>query len=131
MLSKTSMQIIRALIELAKLPPGRFEGARRLAKRIDAPANYLGKSLQRLSLQGLVASQKGFGGGFRLGKSPRQITLYDVVGLTENVSRWSQCATGLRKCSGSSKCSLHNRWKTVRRTHLEFLKQTTIGDLIK
>ena len=131
MLSKTSIQTIKALIELAKLPQDRFAGAENLAKRIDAPTNYLGKSLQHLALQGLVVSQKGFGGGFRLGKNPRQITLYDVVKSTENVSRWSQCAFELKSCSDSTACPVHNRWKTVRNTHLKFLKQTTIGDLME
>ena len=130
MLSKTSVQIIRALVEMAKLPNNAYEGAGRIAQKIKAPPNYLGKLLQDLSIKGLVVSQKGFGGGFRLGKDPKKITLYDVVGSVENVSRWSGCAFGFKKCSALSPCPAHDRWKIVRTTHLEFLKKTSIGDLV-
>ena len=131
MLRKTSIQIIRALVELAKLPTNTYEGAGRIAQKIKAPQNYLGKLLQNLSTKRLVISQKGFEGGFRLGKDPRKITLYNVVGSVENVSRWSGCAFGFKKCSTSSPCPAHDRWKIVRTTHLEFLKKTTIGDLVR
>ena len=131
MLSKTSIQIIRALVELSKLPTNTYEGAGRIAQKIRAPKNYLGKLLQNLSSRGLVISKKGFEGGFRLGKDAKKIALYDVVGSLENVSRWSGCAFGFKKCSTSSPCPAHDRWKIVRTTHLEFLKKTTIGDLMR
>lgn len=131
MFSKTSIQIIRALVKLAKLPTNTYEGAGCIAQKIRAPKNYLGKLLQNLSTKGLVISQKGFGGGFRLGKDPKKITLYDVVGSVENVSHWSGCAFGFKKCSSSSPCPAHDRWKIARATHLKFLKKTTIGNLVR
>ncbi len=130
MLTKTTIQIIKALIELAKLPPEKYEGSESIARKISAPANYLGKLLQQLSSRGVVHSQKGFGGGFRLGKAPGQIPLYDVAQSTENIDEWTNCAFGFGKCSEGSPCLVHSRWKVVCQTHLNFLKETTIKDLL-
>ena len=62
MLSKTSLQIVKALTLLARLPEGRSEGAVSIARRIQAPQNYLGKVLQHLASEGLGSWQKGFVG---------------------------------------------------------------------
>ena len=118
-------------MELAKLPPGKSEGAATIAKKIKAPQNYLGKILQGLAYQGFVVSQKGLGGGFRLNKDPSKITLYDVVDSIESVSRWSDCILGREKCTDAAPCEAHNGYKAVREAYLKYLQQTTIALLIK
>ena len=99
MLSKTSLQIVKALTLLARLPEGRSEGAVSIARRIQAPQNYLGKVLQHLASEGLVISQKGFNGGFRLARAPSEITLFDVVDPIDSVGRWEGCFLGQKRCS--------------------------------
>ncbi len=131
MLSKTSTLVINALVELAKLPDGECEGAKCIAKKIKAPQNYLGKMLQNLSYNKIVISQKGMGGGFRLAKDPKNISLYEIVEPIDNVSLWSKCALGLKKCCDSNPCAVHHDWKGVREKYYKFLKRTTIADLIK
>ena len=131
MLSKTSTQVINALVELAKLPEGECKGAKNIAKKIKAPQNYLGKMLQSLSYKKIVISQKGMGGGFRLARDPKKISLYEVVEPIDNVSLWSECALGLKKCSDSAPCVIHHNWKNVRDCYYKFLKTTSIADLVK
>lgn len=131
MLSKTSAQAINAFVELAKLPEGKWEGAARIARRIRAPQNYLGKLLQILASQGLVVSRKGLGGGFRLARDPEEITLYEIVEPIENVERWSACALGLKRCSEDNPCAVHHRVKAVKNAYLNFLRKTTVADCMK
>ncbi len=131
MLTKTSTQVINALIELAKLPENKYEGVKDIALRIKAPQNYLGKLLQWLCYEKIVVSQKGSGGGFRLGRDPKNISLYEVVEPLENVTVWSECALGLKKCSDLTPCAVHHRWKAVRNSYYEFLRTTSIADLVK
>ncbi|MBF0491042.1 MAG: Rrf2 family transcriptional regulator [Candidatus Omnitrophica bacterium] len=57
MINKTSLQTIKALVELAKLEPGQSEGISHIARRIKAPQNYLAKVFQGLVSEGLVISQ--------------------------------------------------------------------------
>ena len=131
MLSKTSAQVINALVELAKLPEGECKGAKNIAKKIKAPQNYLGKMLQNLSYKKIVISQKGMGGGFRLARDPKKISLYEIVEPIDNVSLWSECALGLKKCSDSAPCAVNHNWKNVRDCYYKFLKTTSIASLVK
>ncbi len=131
MLSKTSAQVIKALVELARLPQGQWAGARSIALKINAPQNYLGKILQSLCAHGVVSSQRGKGGGFRLAKAPQDIVLYDVVEPIDTVTLWSECALGLKKCSDTHPCMVHDGWKQVRNSYYKFLQSTTIADLME
>jgi Rrf2 family protein len=131
MITKTGLHAIRALAILAKLPEGEYAGAARVARMIDAPENYLGKLLQSLVPEGLVVSQKGLGGGFRLARDSHSITLLDVVEPIDHVSRRTGCFLGWRECSDRDPCALHHQWKAVRTAFLNMLARTTIADLVK
>ncbi|MBI1388227.1 MAG: Rrf2 family transcriptional regulator [bacterium] len=130
MLTRTGIHAIRAMAALAETPDGAYAGAAAIAERIDAPRNYLGKLLQTLSRVGLVESQKGLGGGFRLRLRPQKITLLDIVDPIEHVSRWSGCILGRESCSEDNPCALHLRWKKVRDEYLKMLEKTTVADLL-
>lgn len=131
MLTKTSKQVINALIEMAKLPEGEYAGVGVIAPKIEAPQNYLGKVLQILASTGIIVSQKGLGGGFRLARTPKEIRLFDVVEPLENVTAWSVCALKNQKCSEKNPCPVHHQWKVVKDNYLSFLKKTTIADLVR
>lgn len=121
---------MRAMAALARLPEGAYAGAGKIAREIGAPPNYLSKLLQALSQEGLVRSQKGLGGGFRLARDSRRITLLDVVDPIERLQRWSGCILGRSECSDAAPCAIHDRWKAVRNAYLQMLQRTTIADLV-
>ena len=130
MLSKTGLHAVRAIVALAKLSDGAYGGAARIAQEIGAPQNYLGKLLKALAEEGLVESQKGLGGGFRLARDAHEISLLDVVEPIEHISRWSGCILGRPECSETDPCAIHNRWKAVRDAYLRMLQRTTIAELV-
>jgi Rrf2 family protein len=129
-LSKTGLHAVRAIVALAKLPDGVYAGAARIAQEIGAPQNYLGKLLKALAEGGLVESQKGLGGGFRLARDPQEISLLDVIEPIEHISRWSGCILGRPECSEINPCAIHQRWKAVRDGYLRMLQRTTIAELV-
>jgi Rrf2 family protein len=130
MLSKTGLHAVRAVVALARLPEGAYAGAARIAREIGAPQNYLGKLLKSLAEDGLLESQKGLGGGFRLARPPQEVSLFDVVDPIEHVGRWSGCILGRPECSEVDPCAIHNRWKTVRDAYLRMLQRTTVAELV-
>jgi Rrf2 family protein len=129
-LSKTGLHAVRAVAALARLPDGAYAGAARIAQDIGAPQNYLGKLLKTLAEEGLLESQKGLGGGFRLARAARDISLLDVVEPIEHFSRWSGCILGRPECSEAAPCAIHGRWKSVRDAYLRMLRQTTVAELV-
>ncbi len=130
MLTKSGLHAVRAVVALAKLPEGTYAGAVRIAREIGAPQTYLGKLLQTLAREGLVESQKGLGGGFRLARDPRNINVLDVVEPFEHVSRWTGCILGRPECSDTDPCAIHDRWKAVRDAYLRMLRRATIAELV-
>jgi len=110
MISKSGIHAVKALSALAELPHGVYAGAGEVAQRIGAPRNYLGKLLKTLADSGLLASQKGKGGGFRLARHPGEISLFEVMDPIERVSRWSGCFLGQRQCSEDAPCAVHPQW---------------------
>lgn len=129
MLSKTGRHAIRALAVLAELPNGKYLGANAIADVIGAPPNYLGKLLKRFAEEGLVISQKGLNGGFRLGRPAADITLLEVLDPVEDLSKWSGCVLGRPTCGDENPCKLHHRWKGVKTQYIEMLETTTLADL--
>ncbi len=129
MISRTGIHALKALSALTKLPEGEFTGASDVAEEIGAPRNYLGKLLKTLADAGLLVSQKGKGGGFRLARDAAHISLYEVMDPIEHVSRWTNCLLGHGECSAKSPCSLHNKWAKVRDAYLLFLRETSVADV--
>jgi Rrf2 family iron-sulfur cluster assembly transcriptional regulator len=129
-ISKTGLHAIHAMCALAKLPEGEWAGTPSIAEEIGAPRNYLGKLLQTLARQGLVESQKGVRGGFRLALPPASIALIDVVEKIDQVERWSECFLGLPQCSSENPCALHEKWGGLRDGYLALLRDTSIADLL-
>lgn len=130
MITITGLYAIRAIIALARLPEGSYASASKIAQEIDAPHYYLGKLLKTSTEKGLLESQKGLGGGFRLARHPGTVSLLDVVESIEHVSRWTGCILGHSECSETAPCAIHERWKTVRDSYLDMLRQTSIADLV-
>src|SRR5262249_36459396 len=107
-----------------------YAGAAKVAQEIGAPQNYLAKLLQTLAHEGLLQSQKGRDGGFRLARDSRRISLLDVVEPIEQIGRWSGCIVGRPECSDADPCPIHYRWKSVREAYLKLLQRTTLADLV-
>jgi len=129
MLSKTGKHAVRALVTLAELPDGKYLGAGAIAEEIGAPPNYLGKLLQRLAEDGLVVSQKGLGGGFRLVRPSGEITLFQILDPVEDLSAWSGCVLGRSTCSDDEACKLHRRWAKIKELYIDLLASTSLADL--
>lgn len=129
MITKTGIYGLRAMLALAKLPEGEYAGVPRIAELVDVPQSYLSKLLRILARAGLVRSQRGLGGGFRLARDPASISLYDIVEPLEQIERWSGCFLGNPVCSEEHPCALHSRWKEVQQAYLSMMRRSTLGEL--
>jgi len=131
MLSKTAIHAVRAVLRLAALEKGKYQGAASLAKAIGAPGNYLGKLLQTLARKGLLKSQRGLNGGFRLEVPASEISLMAVVQPIDQLEKWDRCVLGRPKCNDEEPCPLHSEWGPLRDRFLKLLEERTIADLLE
>ncbi|MEO0652624.1 MAG: Rrf2 family transcriptional regulator [Planctomycetota bacterium] len=131
MISRASEYAIRALTYLASQPPGSFHLARDMGEKLQIPAPFLAKILQPLVARGLVHSQRGRSGGFRLAKEASQINLYEIVDAEEHLGRLGQCMLGQAECSDERACPLHEYWSATCDHYLGILSTTTIESLAR
>jgi Rrf2 family protein len=129
--SRSCEYAIRAFIHLSQAPDGKFTMARQIADEEEIPAHFLAKILQQLTRKGLLRSSKGPSGGFRLGASPADVRLLDIVSAIDGMSAYETCLAGLPKCSNKSACPLHDGWTALRSRIMEFLGRNTIESLAK
>jgi len=101
-----------------------------LATQLALPRNYLSKTLYRLAREGILASTRGRGGGFRLARPAARIHLLDVVGLFDRIGENRRCLLGRPVCSDRTACDAHGRWKDVAEQVAGFFRETTVADLL-
>ena len=70
---------MRALAELATAADGVATPAEQLAEAQGIPEHFLKNILRDLRTSGLVTTQRGTDGGYRLARPPERITIADVV----------------------------------------------------
>lgn len=75
---------ILAVIELSKAGKNTFVKATSISEKYDIPKRFLEISLSELKLSKIVDSKKGAGGGFYLVKTPAEISIYDIIKITES-----------------------------------------------
>jgi Rrf2 family protein len=132
MFSKTCEYAIRAVIFIAQKSKGESKvGIKEIAKGIDSPEHFIAKILQDLSRKGMIQSQKGPNGGFYLDKSSLNYTLADIVRTVDGDRIFSGCGLGLKQCSESKPCPLHNEFKKVRGELLRMLQSAKVGEFNK
>ncbi|HEX6596981.1 MAG TPA: Rrf2 family transcriptional regulator [Acidimicrobiales bacterium] len=74
---------VRALLALAAVPPGTRMKGEALAEGQNLPARFVENILVELRRAGLVHSQRGAEGGYRLAAPPEEICVADVLRALE------------------------------------------------
>lgn len=92
---------MRILLEAATAPDERLSIAG-VASEHGIPKNNVMKVVNQLAHAGLLATVRGRGGGFTLGRAAEEITLGEVVRLTEPDLKPADCAN----CVLSSGCGM-------------------------
>ncbi|MBI1367404.1 MAG: Rrf2 family transcriptional regulator [Planctomycetes bacterium] len=127
MLSTTTEYALRAIVCLASSPEEPKTG-QQLAKLTKVPAGYLAKVLKQLNRAGLIRSQRGLHGGSVLTRSPKKITMLDVVDAIEPIRRIEHCPLDLK--SHIKLCPLHRRLDDAIALIEKAFGTTTIDELL-
>jgi Rrf2 family protein len=130
MLSHSGESALKAVIELARGQSEEWEGAGRLARRLRVSPTYLAKIMQTLAREGVLESQRGASGGFRLAKPAAEIRLFEVVSPFDDLTPGRRCLLGRASCSDRAPCAVHDQWKQVGERVAGFFQGTTIGEVL-
>ena len=99
-----------------------------IAAAHDIPSRFLVQILLQLKSAGLVVSTRGAAGGYRLARSPQEITLGEVMGviggadLTLTIDADDDSAAARVLCA---------TWSEIHKAQQEMLDSTTLADLVQ
>jgi len=122
----------RALLNLALRASNAPTPVKELAERTGLPQPYLEQILLALKTDGIVTSKRGVGGGYRLAKDPRDITLAEIVTAVDG-----PIVAGIfgephkdGACSHEGQCVLLEVWAEVGDHMREHLAGFTLADIV-
>jgi len=127
--SAKSDYALRALIEMAVRQDGRAVSAEELGRVQEIPHGFLQAILADLRKAGIVISQRGQSGGWRMGRDPESVSVADVIRAVDGplVSVY-----GLRpeavSYNGSAEV-LQHVWIAARRSLRDVFEQVSIQQL--
>jgi len=136
-LSKKGEYALRSLINLgiAAEMKRKLVQVSELAENEQLPVKFLEQILQALKEAGIVASQRGKFGGYRLAKPARRIFIGEVVRLIDGplapIGCVSQTAYEPCTCPDEAHCGLRMLMVDVRNAIADILDRYTLADVVE
>lgn len=129
-------QAIHCVLMLAGLQPDGALPAAALAEYHGVSTSYLLKHLQALAGAGVLVSVPGPRGGYRLGRAPDKITLYDIVIAIEGAAPAFRC-TEIRQRGPdplpeqffAKPCAVSAAMLKAERAYRDALRQVSVAEL--
>ena len=127
--SAKSDYALRALVEMARADGERATSAEELGRRQDIPHGFLQAILADLRRAGVVRSQRGQSGGWRLAREAGEVSVADVIRAVDGplVSVYGLRPEGVTYNDHTE--VLQRVWIAARSALREVFEEVTIGDL--
>ncbi len=118
-----------ALKYIASHGNGGVISAREIAEKYYLPPDLLAKILQSLARSGIIQSQAGSGGGYRLARDPSEVTLKEIVHSIDGSPRMVGCGKGSVPCIIEPHCTIKGVLQNVEKKLISFLDTITLKDI--
>ncbi|MDD2860491.1 MAG: SUF system Fe-S cluster assembly regulator [Acidiphilium sp.] len=127
-LSRLTDYAVVVLVRLSR--SDKVETAPGIAASTGIPEPTVAKVLKGLAQFGLVTSQRGAHGGYRLRKSLDAIPVADVILAIDGPIALTACVEGaVGNCESQSLCPMAGRWGVVNDAISEALNAITLADM--
>lgn len=101
-----------------------------ISKRQDISLSYLEQLFAKLRRASLVSSVRGPGGGYRLGRTPAEISVAGVIDAVNESVDATRCQ-GQADCHQGSKCITHHLWCDLSDEIQRFLSDISLQELVR
>jgi Rrf2 family protein len=129
-LTRETDYAVRALAHVAAAPSG-ITTAIAISRKERLPWLFLRRVMQRLAAEGLLRSQKGRSGGFRLARPASRINLVDVVRVFQGPLEMSDCLVRGLPCCNRPSCPIRRKLRDAEARLRRELSSITIEMLAR
>jgi Rrf2 family transcriptional regulator, iron-sulfur cluster assembly transcription factor len=134
MITKAAKFGLYAMVMMAK-SPGELVSSAAISKRFGISDNHMAKVLQQLARARLVSSVRGSGGGYRLARSARDVTMLDVVETLEGSMLTATCVDCPFRVADdcdadTAACAIHHVLAELKQQTYYTLKSITIAAVV-
>jgi Rrf2 family protein len=122
---------LRMVVNLAVHHGDGALSTRALAEQGDVSYQLACKLMQKLHAAGIVESDMGAKGGFRLRRGPSEIAIVEVIEAVQGPLRWNRCLLGDGACERQDSCPIRSRMVELQQRTEEYLGSVMLDDLVR
>ena len=131
MVSTRGRYALRVLADMAERRSERWLPLGEIARRQNISEKYLESIVKSLVKGGILTGLRGKGGGYRLARSPEEITVRQVLLITEgSLSPVACLEEGAPPCARMAGCRTREMWQGLDRVIREYLDGVTVASLM-
>ncbi|MGH7003853.1 MAG: SUF system Fe-S cluster assembly regulator [Alphaproteobacteria bacterium] len=121
-----------AIVVLAQMArePQRLVTAPHLAHDSGVPLPTVAKVMKDLAREGLLVSERGAHGGYRLARAPGEITVLEIIRALEGPVSLAACVDGTEgNCDVEALCPMRGNWDRVNRAIRGALESVSLAEM--
>lgn len=132
LISTRGRYALRVLIDIAENSEGNYIPMKEVAARQGISLKYLEQILPILTKNKVIEAAHGKGGGYKLSKAPNNITVAEVLRLTEgDLSPVACLGSEATVCERAGECRTIKLWSGLNDVVNTYLSQYSIADLTR
>jgi len=122
---------LRMLLDLAEHRNDRFIALKEIAERQNISKQYLEQIITIINNSMILRTNRGKHGGYMLAKEPSEITVGQILRITEGNLSSISCLEGeVNQCDKVDTCKTLYIWKELNKVIADYLDSVTLQDIL-
>ncbi len=102
-----------------------------IARRQEISEKYLWQLIKPLKVAKLISSARGAHGGYKLAKSPSEVTLREIVEVLEGPIAITECVENPGVCERSQTCATRDVWEEASKGISQLLESINLENMVE
>lgn len=130
MISTRGRYALRMMLDLAEHQENGHVPLKDVAARQEISKKYLEQIIPILNRADMLVTVRGYQGGYRLTRAPKDYTLGDILRATEGSLAPVTCLDGQNPCSRQADCATLPVWTGLNKVINDYLDSITLQDIL-
>jgi Rrf2 family protein len=116
-------------VHLAKQPRGTVVSLTEISQAQNIPDKFLAKIFQSMTRAGILKSHRGVRGGFSLVKTPKKVSIAEILNAIQGDTDPIKCVSNGSPCSKKGDCAVRDLILEGRRMMFAYYEKQTLEEL--